>query len=216
MALSRSFVHCLLGVLAWLVPSRLPRSLANVADYLRWCVEARGFQSVGESSYLRRTYSIFNPQYISLGSGVTAEPGLILEAFDEFAGERFSPRIVLGDRVSLGYHCHIGCINEISIDNDTLIASRVFITDHQHGELSGAHLVLPPVQRPLMSKGAVHIGSRVWIGEGVCILAGVTIGDNAVIGANAVVTRDIPPNGIYAGVPARPISLSPMCQRDVS
>jgi acetyltransferase-like isoleucine patch superfamily enzyme len=49
----------------------------------------------------------------------------------------------------------------------------------------------------------VRVGNNVWIGYGACILRGVTVGDNAVIGTNAVVTRDVPPNAVVAGVPAR-------------
>ena len=49
------------------------------------------------------------------------------------------------------------------------------------------------------------IEEDVWIGEGVCILSGVRVGHGAIIGANAVVTRDIPPQCIVAGVPARVI-----------
>lgn len=47
------------------------------------------------------------------------------------------------------------------------------------------------------------IGNNVYIGAGAQILGPITIGDNAVIGANAVVLRDVPPNCMVAGVPAR-------------
>lgn len=49
----------------------------------------------------------------------------------------------------------------------------------------------------------VHIGKRAWIGAGATILPGVTIGDNAVVGAGAVVTKDVEPDTIVAGNPAR-------------
>jgi acetyltransferase-like isoleucine patch superfamily enzyme len=206
MALPRPLIRHVLSLMAWCVPSRLPRIIANISDYLRWCIHARGFQAVGINSYLRRPHSIYNPEYVRLGDCVMAEPGLVLEAFDEFYGQDFNPHIVIGDRVSLGYHCHIGCVREVLIGDDTLIASRVFISDHSHGDQSELHLEISPVMRPLISRGPVRIGARVWVGEGVCILPGVTIGDNSVIGANSVVTHDVPPNSVYAGVPARLIS----------
>jgi UDP-2-acetamido-3-amino-2,3-dideoxy-glucuronate N-acetyltransferase len=41
------------------------------------------------------------------------------------------------------------------------------------------------------------------IGSGVTILSKVTIGENAIVGAGSVVTKDVPPNTIVAGNPAR-------------
>ena len=51
----------------------------------------------------------------------------------------------------------------------------------------------------------VTIGTNGWIASGATILPGVTIGDNAVIAAGAVVTKDVPPNVLVAGVPAKVI-----------
>ena len=41
------------------------------------------------------------------------------------------------------------------------------------------------------------------IGSSATILAGITIGENSIVGAGAVVTKDVPPNSIVAGVPAK-------------
>jgi UDP-2-acetamido-3-amino-2,3-dideoxy-glucuronate N-acetyltransferase len=43
------------------------------------------------------------------------------------------------------------------------------------------------------------------IGSGVTILGGVTIGERALVGAGSVVTRDVPPDAVVAGNPARPM-----------
>ena len=83
-----------------------------------------------------------------------------------------------------------------------MIASRVYISDHSHGNISSEDLKIPPAQRPLFSK-PVYIGKNVWIGEGSCILPGVTLGDNVIVGANAVVTHSFPNNCVIAGVPAQ-------------
>ena len=49
----------------------------------------------------------------------------------------------------------------------------------------------------------VTIGHDVWIGHGGVVMPGVSIGNGAVVGANAVVTRDVEPDWIVAGSPAR-------------
>ena len=51
----------------------------------------------------------------------------------------------------------------------------------------------------------VTIGDNVWIGGSVTIIGGVTIGKNAVVAAGSVVIRDVPPDTLVAGNPARVI-----------
>lgn len=52
------------------------------------------------------------------------------------------------------------------------------------------------VEETFVKKGAS-------IGSSATILCGVTIGENAIVGAGAVVTKDVPPNTVVAGVPAK-------------
>ena len=50
-----------------------------------------------------------------------------------------------------------------------------------------------------------YVGRGASIGSGAVILCGITIGAGAMIGAGAVVTRDVAPDAVVAGVPARVI-----------
>ena len=54
-----------------------------------------------------------------------------------------------------------------------------------------------------MTYAPIHIGRNVWIGANATVLAGVTIGDGAVVAAGAVVTKDVEPNSVAGGVPAK-------------
>lgn len=62
---------------------------------------------------------------------------------------------------------------------------------------------LDPNRRGDMIPAAIRIGKNVWIGSNATLLPGVHIGDGAVVAAGAVVCRDVPPNTVVGGVPAR-------------
>lgn len=55
------------------------------------------------------------------------------------------------------------------------------------------------------SKAGVAIEENVWIGAGVTVLPGCAIGKNSIVGAGSVVTKSIPKNQVWAGVPAKKI-----------
>lgn len=168
------------------------------------------FAACGPNALIRSPRIIYGGRFIRIGSGFDAFPGLRIEAFDRHLDKQFTPRITIGDRVSINYDCHIGCVNEITIGNDVLLASRVYISDHSHGAPDYHDVDVPPSDRKVFSKGPVVIEDGVWIGEGACVLPGVRIGRHAIVGANAVVTRDVPPYAIIGGVPARVLkTLSP-------
>ena len=161
------------------------------------------FSFLGEGSNVSAPFLIKNHKYISIGKGFNALYNLRLEAWDEFAGEKFTPQIIIGDNVIFNSDVHIGCIDRIEIGDNVLMASRIFIADCSHGHITKEALEYPPAKRPLVSKGPVIIEKNVWIGEGVAILSGVTIGENTIIGANAVVTSSLPPNCVAGGNPCR-------------
>lgn len=161
------------------------------------------FKIFGSNSVLPQPCTIMNPKYISIGKNFNALYNLRIEAWDEYMGESFSPEIIIGDNVNFNTDCHIGCINKVTIGNNVLLASRIYISDHFHGKISGEESLISPAKRKLYSKGPVIIKDNVWIGEGVCVMPGVTIGENSIIGANAVVTKDIPANCVASGVPAK-------------
>ncbi len=161
--------------------------------------------SIEGDCYIAHPLYLIGPQYITVGSGFHAEPGLRIEAWDSYAGVAHQPKIVIGNGVVINFNVHLGAIDRIEIGDNVLIGSNVLITDHSHGTTSEVDMRLTPLLRPLASKGPVVIESNVWIGEGVCILGGVRVGHSAIIGANAVVTRDVAAGDVVGGIPAKSI-----------
>ena len=92
--------------------------------------------------------------------------------------------------------CRIICTKSITIGENAAIAGGVVIRD------SDDHSI---VSHPYQMTKPVVIGNHVWIGENAMILKGVHIGDGSIVGAGSVVTKDVPPNSLVAGVPARVI-----------
>lgn len=160
------------------------------------------FKSVSRC-YFQYPLYLHGAKNITIGDNFNSSLRFRLEAFDEHLGCKFKPKITIGNNVSINSDCHIGAINEIEIGDGVLIASKVFITDHYHGEISSEAIKTPPSERKLFCKGQVKIERNVWIGEGVAILPNVTIGENSIIGANSVITKDIPKNSVVGGNPAR-------------
>lgn len=160
----------------------------------------------GKPLHMDRGYSILGSKYMEFGDSCWFGDNACVECIDDWKGNRYSPSLKVGDRFSMQKNCHIGCIESIEIGDNVLLGSKVYITDHYHGEITAEALEVAPFDRPLWSK-PVKIGSGCWIGDNVCIMPGVTLGDNVIVGANAVVTHRFPANTVIAGVPARIIKM---------
>jgi len=109
----------------------------------------------------------------------------------------------IGAKTVMGQECTISAYQHISIGRECIMADRVMLIDFDHGVVE--------VERPIRLQGIykrdVNVANNVWMGYGACILRGVSVGDNAIIGTNAVVTKDIPPNAVVGGIPARLIRM---------
>ena len=161
------------------------------------------FGQVGSGVYIGKMYLLKGAKYISLADNVCISERCIIEVYDSYQDQRFTPILTIGANSHIGDDGHITCINKIQIGNNVLMGRKVFITDNAHGASDRTQLDTAPNKRPLTSKGQVIIEDNVWIGEMVCIMPGVRIGKGSIIGANAVVTKDVPPYCVVGGNPAK-------------
>jgi len=115
-----------------------------------------------------------------------------------------------GERITIGDDCHIGeraylwagnSTGKITIGNFVSIAPEVFITASDYSFEKGK-----PFREQTKNEQDIIIGDDVWLGTRVTVTAGVTIGDGCIVGAGAVVTKDLPPNSVAVGVPAKIVS----------
>lgn len=163
---------------------------------------------IGQGTHIDPSARVLGLKYITLGKNFTAGREFWLQAVDEYRGQTFRPRIIIGDDVSFSDWDHVGATHLVKIGNHVLFGSKCYITDHNHGVYTGelsCHPSVPPIERALTEDSYVIIEDNVWVGDGVVILPGVTVGRGTIIASNAVVTKDIPPYTICAGIPARPI-----------
>ncbi len=109
--------------------------------------------------------------------------------------------VSIGAKTVIGQECTISAFQHVAIGRECIVADRAMFIDFDHGVVE--------VERPIRLQGIykrdVNVGHNVWIGYGACVLRGCTVGDNSVVGTYAVVNKDLPPNVVAAGVPAKVI-----------
>ena len=90
----------------------------------------------------------------------------------------------------------------LKIHNNVVVAANVYFVTHD----AIRHVLMKKNDKFYQKNlGAIEVMDNVFIGLGSIILPNVKIGENVIIAAGSVVTKDIPSNSIYAGVPAKKI-----------
>lgn len=146
---------------------------------------------------IRRPVYIRGRKGLRFGPGFTTGYRCRIETFGNV------PTLFIGKNCKIGDQVHIVASEKVTIGDDCLFASHIFISDTNHGD-ENADPRIPPDSRPLIAD-PVTIGNCVWIGEGVAVLPGAQIGDGCIIGAHAVVKGKIPAYTVAVGAPARAV-----------
>lgn len=103
----------------------------------------------------------------------------------------------LGNYVYANFNLTLVDDGNIDIGDNVMFAPNVTV-------ITATHPVLPSLrEKGLQFNVDVKICNNVWIGAGAIIMPGITVGENSVVGAGSVVTKDVPPNTVVVGNPAR-------------
>ena len=151
---------------------------------------------IGKNTLLPKCYVTW-PHQVSIGSNCIIEHNI----YFHFDGPYYKgPRIFIGNNCFLGNNIELNIRESLIIEDNSLIAGGTKIIDHDHNIEGKNHLPKKDGKQAF-----VIIKENSWIGANVIILKGVCIGSGAVIGAGSVVTKTVPSNEIWAGVPAKKI-----------
>lgn len=145
-------------------------------------------------------------------------PCLLLKKwFLMIAGARVGKRVVIYPGVWISPGRNLTIDDDVDLAKDVLITTsggvhlgKRTLVGYRSQILSANHSIPRVGERIPVSGdvyGRVHISDDVWIGANCVITPGVTIGEGAVVAAGSVVTKDIPPNAIVGGVPAKLIRM---------
>jgi acetyltransferase-like isoleucine patch superfamily enzyme len=153
--------------------------------------------SIHHSCDISRTHSA----QIQIESGVFLAPHVWINIVME--NPQPGPKLIIGKGCKIGRRSTISARNQITFEEDVLLAPSVLIMDHNH-EYADVHR--PIHEQGVTEGGRITIGRNSWLGHGSIIFCGkgeLVLGQNCVVGANAVVTRSFPAYSVVAGNPAR-------------
>jgi acetyltransferase-like isoleucine patch superfamily enzyme len=106
--------------------------------------------------------------------------------------------IRIGKNVFINQNCTFYDLGGLNIADNVMIGPNVSI-------ITASHPLEPSQRRSVTIGKPIAIGRNVWIAADATIIGGVTIGENSVVAAGSVVTKDVPPNVLVGGNPARVI-----------
>jgi acetyltransferase-like isoleucine patch superfamily enzyme len=110
-------------------------------------------------------------------------------------------KLIINNNSFIADNCIIDVADDVIIGEDVAIGPNCTFYTHDH-EYTDFAL---PAWNGNKTTGKITIGDKSWIGSNVTILPNITIGKHVVVAAGSVVTKNIPDNTVWAGVPAKQI-----------
>jgi acetyltransferase-like isoleucine patch superfamily enzyme len=164
-----------------------------------WIRRALALKSarVGAAVYVERNVELQrHPELVHIGAEAILKEGVRICPTNPGALVR------IGERSTVGHHTFIFASTLVDVGPDCLLAPFCYLVDANHSVVAGTN-----INRQRLRSAPIVLERDVWLGTRVVVLPGVRIGAGAVVAAGAVVTKDVAPNVIVGGVPARPIGL---------
>lgn len=159
------------------------------------------FGQIGRRCTVCKPMYIAHPENMYLGNKVRVREYARIETITNYNGQKFTPRLEIGNNVGFEQGLHLICANSVRIGNDVTVSAYVMIMDtsHDYNDLEKS------VLEQHLSTSPVKIEDGCFIGYGARIMPGVHMGKHCIVGANAVVLgRDkYEDYSVLAGVPAR-------------
>jgi acetyltransferase-like isoleucine patch superfamily enzyme len=174
---------------ATIIPRRTPASAAMSAEVKRAMAITAAIN--------RLTYDDANQVRVLFGDliGQPVDDGFFLIP-PFYATGGANTRV--GRNLFINQNCTVYDLGGLDIGDDVMIGPNVSL-------ITSGHPLEPSKRRDGVVAKPIVIERNVWIAAGATIIGGVTIGENSVVAAGSVVTRDVPPNTLVGGNPARTI-----------
>jgi len=175
-----------------------------------------GKSTIGEDTIIHSNVAIYDG--ITIGANVLIHSGTVIGA-DGFGFEKDDEGnvfkfphvggVLIEDNVEIGANTCVdrGVLDDTILRKGSKVDNLVHIAHNV--EIGENSFVIANA----MVAGSVKVGEGVWIAPSASIINGVSIGDKALVGMAALVTKSVPENEIWTGVPARPLSEFKSLQR---
>lgn len=172
-----------------IIPRRTPESAAMTANVQRAMAITAALNRLtfNDADKVRALFSDL------IGKNVD-DSFLLIPPFYTTGGREIS----IGRNVFINQNCTFYDLGGLDIADDVMIGPNVSI-------ITSGHPIEPSRRRAFVVARPIVIERNVWIAAGATIIGGVTVGENAVIAAGSVVTKDVAPNTLVGGNPARVI-----------
>lgn len=166
----------------------VPAIYLTFMDKISTKLQSHNLCKVGNHVIIQCKTVIRNPTNITLDDNVHIGRGV------ELSSELSSSNLTIGSSSQVSKDCYIDYTGNLKIGQYCTLSEEVMIQTHTHG--------LNPKNKS--NPSALIIEDSVWIGARATILHQVnSIGKNSIVAACSVVTKDVPPNVVVAGNPAK-------------